>query len=52
MRGARGNPSPYRDHARTELFAYIESYYNTHRRHSSLDYLTPTQFEALNHTPN
>ena len=36
--------------ARTELFAYIESYYNTLRRHSSLDYLTPTQFEALNHT--
>lgn len=38
--------------ARTELFAYIESYYNTHRRHSSLDYLTPDQFEALNHTLN
>jgi transposase InsO family protein len=38
--------------ARTEIFAYIESYYNTLRRHSSLDYLTPTQFEALNHTPN
>lgn len=32
--------------ARTELFAYIESYYNTHRRHSSLDYKTPDQFEA------
>lgn len=38
--------------ARTELFAYIESYYNTHRRHSSLDYLTPAQFEALNQTLN
>jgi putative transposase len=32
--------------ARTELFAYIESYYNTHRRHSSLQYKTPAQFEA------
>lgn len=32
--------------ARTELFAYIESYYNTHRKHSALDYQTPAQFEA------
>ena len=33
--------------AQTELFAYIESYYNTHRRHSSLGYKTPFQFEVL-----
>jgi transposase InsO family protein len=32
--------------ARTELFAYIDSYYNTHRKHSALGYQTPTQFEA------
>jgi putative transposase len=32
--------------ARTEIFAYIEAYYNTRRRHSSLAYLTPVQFEA------
>ena len=32
--------------ARTELFAYIESYYNPHRRHSSLDYKTPDLFEG------
>jgi putative transposase len=32
--------------ARTELFAYIESYYNTHRKHSALNYKTPAQFEA------
>ncbi len=38
--------------ARTELFAYIESYYNTHRRHSSLDYKTPDQFEAQFHSLN
>lgn len=31
--------------ARTELFAYIESYYNTRRKHSSLAYQTPFQFE-------
>jgi putative transposase len=32
--------------ARTELFAYIESYYNTHRKHSALSYQTPFQFES------
>jgi putative transposase len=32
--------------ARTELFGYIESYYNTHRKHSALNYRTPIQFEA------
>jgi len=34
------------DDARTEIFAYIESYYNTRRKHSALGYQTPTQFEA------
>ena len=38
--------------ARTELFAYIESYYNTHRKHSSLGYKTPASFEALIHSIN
>ena len=32
--------------ARTEIFAYIESYYNTQRKHSALGYQTPAQFEA------
>ena len=32
--------------ARLEIFDYIEGYYNTHRKHSALDYLTPTQFET------
>jgi putative transposase len=32
--------------AQTEVFAYIESYYNTQRKHSSLRYQTPVQFEA------
>ena len=38
--------------ARTEIFAYIESYYNTHRKHSSLGYKTPASFEALIHSNN
>jgi len=37
--------------ARTEIFAFIEGYYNTHRRHSSLDYRTPAQFEAEFQSP-
>jgi putative transposase len=32
--------------ARRELFACIESYYNTHHKHSALKYRTPAQFEA------
>lgn len=32
--------------AHTEIFAYIDCYYNTQRLHSSLDYKTPTHFEA------
>lgn len=31
--------------AKTALFEYIESYYNTKRMHSSLDYQTPSQVE-------
>lgn len=32
--------------ARTELFAFIDGYYNTHRLHSSLNYQSPINFEA------
>ena len=32
--------------ARTEIFAFIEGYYNTQRKHSSLGYKTPHQFES------
>jgi putative transposase len=32
--------------ARTEIFAYIEAYYNTRRKHSSLSYQSPRQFES------
>ena len=38
--------------ARTEIFEYIEGYYNTHRKHSALGYKTPTQFEAQIHSVN
>jgi len=33
------------DQARLKIFEYIESYYNTQRKHSAIDYLSPSQFE-------
>lgn len=33
------------DEARMELFDFIEGWYNTRRRHSSLDYLSPMLYE-------
>jgi len=33
------------EQARSEYFQYIEMYYNTKRKHSSIGYKTPTQFE-------
>jgi transposase InsO family protein len=38
--------------ARTEIFEYIEGYYNTHRKHSAIGYNTPNQFEAQIHSAN
>jgi transposase InsO family protein len=38
--------------ARIEIFEYIEGYYNTHRKHSALDYQSPLQFESLLHSKN
>jgi putative transposase len=39
--------SSFRTHAqaRTAIFDYIEAFYNTHRRHSALGYLSPAEFE-------
>jgi hypothetical protein len=34
-----------REEARTAVFSWIEGWYNPHRRHSSLGYLSPQQFE-------
>jgi hypothetical protein len=36
-----------RAEAITDLFAYIEGFYNRRRRHSSLGYLSPEQFESV-----
>jgi transposase InsO family protein len=38
--------------ARLEIFEYIDGYYNTRRKHSSLGYKSPFQFEAQIHSLN
>jgi len=38
-----------RDETRVALFDYIESFYNRHRRHSALGYLSPEAYEQLYH---
>ena len=34
-----------RDEARADVFDYIEQFYNTIRRHSTIGYLSPVEFE-------
>ncbi len=34
-----------RDHAKADVFDYIERFYNTRRRHSSIGYVSPAEFE-------
>ena len=34
-----------RHEAQTAIFAYIEGFYNRRRRHSTLGYLSPVEFE-------
>ena len=36
---------PSRQTARTAIFEYLETFYNTRRLHSSLGYRTPADFE-------
>ncbi len=38
---------PSRTVARTEVFEYLEVFYNRTRRHSALGYVSPTEFEKL-----
>jgi len=40
-------PFATRQQARTAIFQYIEGWYNRHRLHSALGYLSPVQFELL-----
>lgn len=45
-----------REQAKSSIFEYIEGYYNRKRKHSSINYMTPEQFEIkmaneLNHCP-
>ena len=35
-----------RDQARTDIFFYIEAFYNRRRRHSTLGYVSPEAYEA------
>ncbi|MGP3636599.1 IS3 family transposase [Streptomyces sp. 24-1644] len=37
---------PSRAAARTAIFDFIESWYNLHRLHSSLGYLSPGEYET------
>jgi transposase InsO family protein len=41
----RGRLYHTRQEARTEIFAYLEGFYNRARRHSTLGYLSPVEFE-------
>ena len=39
---------PNREEAKTKIFEYIEVFYNRQRRHSTLGYLSPAEFERRN----
>jgi putative transposase len=40
---------PEKAELRTEVFDYIEAFYNRRRRHRSLGFLSPAQFETITH---
>jgi transposase InsO family protein len=41
---------PTRAAARVSIFEYIEAFYNRQRRHSTIGYQTPDEFERLYYT--
>ena len=43
------HPWPTRQQAGTAIFEYVEAFYNRQRRHSTLGYLSPAEFEARYH---
>jgi putative transposase len=47
LKAARIGKKVYRtrDEARADVFDYIERFYNTVRRHSTIGYLSPVEFE-------
>ena len=42
---SKGDPFSTRQEARTAIFEYMEGFYNRARRHSTLGYLSPVEFE-------
>jgi putative transposase len=42
-------PWPTRAEARSKVFEYIEGWYNPRRRHSTLGYLSPAEYEHQHH---
>jgi len=44
-----GRSWPTKAEPRTEVFEYIEIFFNRRRRHSTLGMLSPTQFERNHH---
>jgi transposase InsO family protein len=44
----QGRRFPTRAQAKTEVFSYIETFYNRKRLHSTLGYVSPEEFEARN----
>ena len=42
-------PFATRDQARAVLFEYLEVFHNRVRRHSSLGYVSPAEFERAHH---
>jgi putative transposase len=44
-----GRSWPSKAELKTEVFEYIEVFFNRRRRHSTLGFLSPTQFETITH---